>query len=116
MSYRLTQDALKEFGFKPYPLSPFDRNDANWQYGHRDDNGIRFYVNVRWWDNAETRARLASQGLIADGFDACCQFDSGSETFNVTKLSVAEMTPAAIVHWFNAIWSALRCDYYERTR
>lgn len=116
MKYRLTQNDLKDFGFRTYPVSPIHRHNANWQIDKWDVNGIQFYVNVRWWDNSEARARLASQGTVEDGFDAWCQFNAVRDTFDVTKLSVVEMTPFEIVSWFETIWKALRCDYYERTK
>lgn len=103
---------LISYGFKEWPINPeFDKHDRHLQYCYRDENGKKFYVNVRFWQFSK-HSNL--DRVVEDGFDAYCQFDmNGPRTFNV-DLSVRDMTPGQVVEWFNQLFDKLGCSYYEK--
>jgi hypothetical protein len=111
--YQLSAEDLIAFGFKEYrPNREWDKCDRCFQYRRTDERGIRFFVQVEFWEHSKYSN---AERECPDGWSADAQFNARSDlpTFNVDLLSVAHMRPQEIVDWFESVWLRLSCAYYD---
>jgi hypothetical protein len=98
--------SLIDYGFKEYKDN-LSKADRHFGYTVRDDNGRVLTAHVRFW-------RHSKYDGGRDSFDAWCQYNRTSKTFNVDLFVRQEDTPASVVEWFKLLWERMACDYYKR--
>lgn len=99
---------LLEAGFKEHPVPHLKRSNRFFQKCIRDARGKRFYVNIEFWQHS-------NYSDMRDSWSSDVQFTQGDDTttFNVALFVRDEDTPESIVDWYETLWRALGCDYYE---
>ena len=107
----LNHNALLKAGYRMYPPPLSQRCDRCYQLRVRDENGTRFFVNVRFWQHS----RYGES--VSDSYDSFAQFTGrDSVVFDIARLYHVGDTPEIIAAWFQDVWERMGCNYYERTK
>ena len=100
----MSHQELLDYGFKQFNNTIIDKYDILFQLPVRDKIGIRFYCNVRFWQNSKYSPEAG------DGYDAKVNFNE----FVVQLYSVNDMKPKDVVAFFDKMWEKMGCSYYDQ--
>jgi hypothetical protein len=107
----ISDETLLAAGFRQHRPSHIDRCDDLFQMRVRDENGTRYFINVRKWIFSE-RVSYDAQITFNDG----CTFHPSSAALQVLVYGIPEWSVADVVAWADQMWTRLTPNYYERDR
>ena len=105
----IAEEALLAAGFKQYRPSAIDRCDGLFQMRVRDENGTRYFINVRKWVFPE---RVSYDATIT--FNDGCTFHPAASALQVLAYGLTEWSVADVIAWADQMWIRLSPNYYER--
>lgn len=103
---------LVRLGCREAQTSPYDQRDRKWWYSARDEVGVRWVMEVRFWRFSKYSK---PDSPVEDGWDVEVHFKLDEDNcFRMTR-SIRHMDSLdPVVEFCESMWRQMGCDYSKR--